>query len=79
MGHTETTPVGGLQDLGCFDSPQAHVKEVVRSPLQDHDRMGSGRQYCLKVTVHKATERGCHALPNASWNSAGIVNLIGMT
>ena len=41
--HTKIASEGGMQDSRCFDSPQAHVEEVVRSPLQDHDRMSSGR------------------------------------
>ena len=43
MDHAETASGGRTQDSRCFDSPQAHVEEVVRSPLQDHDRMSSGR------------------------------------
>ena len=43
MDCAETASEGGTQDSRCFDSPQAHVEEVVRSPLQDHDRMSSGR------------------------------------
>ena len=66
-----------MQDSRCFDSPQAHVEEVVRSPLQDHDRMSSRRRYCLKVTVYEVTKRGHQALPTALLNSAGIVNLMG--
>ena len=74
--HAETASEGGMQDSRCFDSPQAHVEEVVRSPLKDHDRMSSGRQYCLKVTVYEVTKRGRQALPTALLNSAGIVNLM---
>ena len=76
MDCTKTASEGGMQDSGCFDSTQAQVEEVVRSPLQDHDRMSSGRQYCLRVTVYEATKRGCQALPTAVMNSAGIVNLM---
>ena len=43
VDHAETASEGGMQDSRCFDSPQAHVEEVVRSPLQDNDRMSSGR------------------------------------
>ena len=43
VDRTETASEGGMQDSRRFDSPQAHVEEVVRSPLQDHDRMSSGR------------------------------------
>ena len=77
MDHTETASEGGMQDSRCFDSPQAHVEQAVRSPLQDHDTMSSGRQYCLKVTVYEVTKRGRRALPTALLNSAGIVDLMG--
>ena len=76
MDHAETASEGGRQDSRCFDSPQVHV-EVVRSPLQDHDRMSSGRRYCLKVTGYEVTKRGHRALPRALLNSAGIVSLMG--
>ena len=65
-----------MQDSRHFDSPQAQVEKVVRCPLQDHDRMSYGRRYCLWVTVHEVTKRGCQALPTALLNSAGIVNLM---
>ena len=77
LDHAKTASEGGMQDSRCFDSPQAHVEEVVRSPLQDHDRMSSGRRYCLKVTVYEVTKRGCWALPTALLNSTAIVNLMG--
>ena len=77
MDHTKTAAEGGMQDSRCFDSPQAHVEEVVRSPLQDHDKMSSGRQYCLRVTFYEVTKRGRQALPTALLNSASIVDLMG--
>ena len=77
MDCAETASEGGMQDSRCFDSPQAHVEEVVRSSPQDHDRMSSGRQYCLKVTVYEVTKRGHQALPTVLLNSAGIVNMMG--
>ena len=70
VDHTETASEGGTQDSRCFDSPQAHVEEVVRSPLQDHDRMSSGRQYCLRGTVYEVTKTGCQALLTVLLNSA---------
>ena len=76
MDRTETASEGGMQDSRHFDLPQAQVEEVVRSPLQDHDRMSSGRQYCLRVTVYEVTERGHQALPTVVMNSASIVNLM---
>ena len=76
VDHTKAASEGGMQDSRCFDSPQAQVEEVVRSPLQDHDTMSSGRRYCLWVTVYEVTKRGCQALPTALMNSASIVNLM---
>ena len=43
VDHVETASEGGTQDSRHFDSTQAQVGEVVRSSLQDHDRMSSGR------------------------------------
>ena len=62
---SEAASDGGIQDQGCFDFQQDQVDEVVRNPLQNHDRMDSGRRYCLLITVHEATRRGCRALPKA--------------
>ena len=76
VDHAETASEGGMQDSRCFDSRQAQVEEVVRSPLQDHHRMSSGRWYCLRVTVYEVIKRGCRALPTAVMNSAGIVDLM---
>ena len=38
--------------------------------------MSSGRWYCLEVTVHEATRKGCRALSAVLWKSAIIVNLM---
>ena len=76
MDRTKTASEEGMQDSRCFDSPQAQVEELVRSPLQDHDRMSSGRRHWLRVTVYEVTKRGHPALPTALLNSAGIVNLM---
>ena len=73
---TETASEDGMQGSRCFHSPQVNVEEVVRSPLQNHDRMSSGRWYCLMITIYQATKRGHQALPTASWNSASIVKLM---
>ena len=53
----------GIQDQGHFDFQQDQVDEVVRNLLQNHDRMDSGRRYCLLITVHEATRTGRWALP----------------
>ena len=78
MDRAETASEGGLKMQGstCFDSPQAQVEEAVRSPLQEHDRMSSGRQYCFWVTVYEVTKRGRGALPTVAMNSASIVDLM---
>ena len=47
--------IGDLQDHGHIDQGQEQVSEIVRSPLQNHDRMDSGRRYCLLTTIHEAT------------------------
>ena len=75
--HSEVASDGGIQDQGCFDFQKDQVDEVVTNPLQNHDRMDSGRRYCLLITVHEATGRGHRALPKAKWNPAGIVDMIG--
>ena len=74
--HSGAASDGGIQDQGHFNFQQDQVDEVVRNPLQNHDRMDSGRRYCLLITVHEATRRGCQALPKAKWNPAGIVNMM---
>ena len=74
--HSEVASDRGIQDQGHFNFQQDQVNEVVRNPLQNHDRMDSGRRYCLLITVHEATRRGCRALPKAKWNPAGIVNMM---
>ena len=66
----------GIQDQGHFNFQQDQVDEVVRNPLQNHDRMDSGRRYNLLITVHKATRRGCWALLKVKWNPAGIVDMM---
>ena len=66
--HLEAASDRGIQDQGRFDFQQDQVDEAVRNPLQNHDRMDSGRRYCLLITVHKATRRGCWALLKMKWN-----------
>ena len=73
---SEMASDGGIQDQGHFDFQPDQVDEVVRNLLQNHDRMDSGRRYCLLITVHKATRGGCQAIPKAKWNPAGIVDMI---
>ena len=49
---------------------------LVRSPLQNHDRMDSGRRYCLLATIHEATCQGCRALSTPMWNPASITDMM---
>ena len=64
--HLEVASDGGIQDQGCFNFQQDQVDEVVRNLLQIHDRMDSGRRYCLLIRVHEATRRGCWALSKSN-------------
>ena len=63
--HSEVASEGGIQYQGCFNFQPDQVDEVVRNPLQNHDRMDSGRRYCFLITVHETPRRGCQALPKA--------------
>ena len=74
--HSEVTSNGGIQDQGHFNFQQDQVNEMVRNPLQNHDRMDSGRRYCLLITVHEATRRGHWALSKVKWNPAGIIDMM---
>ena len=44
-----------IPDQGHFESCQEQIDKVIWRPLQNHDRMDSGRRYCLLITVHEAT------------------------
>ena len=65
-----------IPDQGCFDSHQEQIDEVIQRPLQNHDRMNSGRRYCLLITVHEAIKRGCQALSKSKWNPANIADMM---
>ena len=52
---SEVSLIGDIQDPEHVDQGQEQVSEIVRNPLQNHDRMDSGRRYCLLTTIHKAT------------------------
>ena len=52
---SEVSLIGDVQSLEHIDQEQEQVSEIVRSPLQNHDRMDSGRRYCFLTTVHEAT------------------------
>ena len=65
-----------IPDQGHFDSHQEQIDKVIQRPLQNHDRMNSGRRCCLLITVHEATKRGCRALPKLKWNPAHITDMM---
>ena len=52
---SEVSLIGDKQDPEYIDQGQEQLSEIVRNPLQNHDRMNSGRRYCLLSTIHKAT------------------------
>ena len=66
---------GDVQDPEHIDSEQEQAREAVRNPLQNHDRMDSGRRYCLLAMIHEATCQGCRALLKPMWNPASIVDM----
>ena len=67
---------GDVQDPEHINFGQEEVGKVVRNPLQNHDRMDSGRRYCLLTMIHEATHRGHRALPKPMWNPASIANMM---
>ena len=71
---TEVSLIGDVQDPEHIDQRQEQVSKMVRNPLQNYDRMDSGRRYCLLTTIHKATCQGCRALLKPMWNPASIAN-----
>ena len=72
MDYSEVSSHGDVQDPEHIDLRQEQVREAVRNPLQNHDRMDSGRRYCLLTTIHEATHQGCRALLKPMWNPASI-------
>ena len=76
VDRSEVSLNGDVQDPEHIDLGQEQVSEVVRSPLQNHDRMDSGRRYHLLTTIHEATHQGCRALSKPMWNPAGIANMM---
>ena len=55
VDHSEVSLIGNMQSLEHIDQEQEQVSEIVRSPLQNHDRMDLGKRYCLLTTIHEAT------------------------
>ena len=76
VDYSKASLIGNVQGLKHIDQEQEQVSEIVRSPLQNHDRMDSGRRYCLLTTVHEATHQGCRALLKPMWNPASITDMM---
>ena len=55
VDHSKVSLNGDVQDPEHINLEQ-EVSEVVRNPLQNHDRMDSGRRYYLLTTIHEATQ-----------------------
>ena len=55
VDHSKVSLIGDIQDAKHIDQGQEQVSKIVRNPLQNHDRIDSGRTYCLLTTIHKAT------------------------
>ena len=55
MDCSEMSLIGDIQDPEHVDQGQEQVSKIVRNPFQNHDRMDSGRRYCLLTTIHEAT------------------------
>ena len=73
---SEVSPNGDVHNPENIDSEHEQVREAVRSPLQDNDRMDSGRKYCLLAMIHEATHQGCRALRKPMWNPASIADMM---
>ena len=73
---SEASLIGDVQSLEHIGQEQEQVSEIVRSLLQNHDRMESGRRYCLLTTVHEVTCRGCRALLKLMWNPDSIADMV---
>ena len=76
MDHSKVSLIGDIQDPKHVDHRQEQVSEIIRSPLQNHDRMDSGRRYCLLATVHEVTCQGHRALLKPVWNPTIIADMM---
>ena len=76
VDRSKVSLIGDIQDPEHVDQGQEQVSKIVRNPLQNHDRMDSGRRYCLLTIIHKATHRGCRALSKPMWNPASITDMM---
>ena len=73
---SEVSSNGDVQDPEPINLRQEQVMGAVRNPLQNHDKMDSGRRYCLLTTIHEATYQGCRALLKPMWNPASITDMM---
>ena len=76
VDHSKASLIGDVQSLEHVNQEPEQVSEIVRSLLQNHDRMDLGRRYCLLTTIHEATHRGCRALSKPMWNPASILDMM---
>ena len=76
VDHFEASLIGNMQSLEDVNQEQEQVSKIIRSLLQNHDRMDLGRRYCLLITIHEATSQGCRALSKPMWNPASIVDIM---
>ena len=76
VDHSKVSSNGDVQDPEPINLSQEQVREAVRNPLQSHDRMDSGRRYCLLTIINEATHQGHRALPKPIWNPTGIADMV---
>ena len=76
VDHSKASLIGNIHSLEHVDQEQEQVSKIDRSPLQNHDRMDSGRRYCLLTTIYEATHQGCRALSKPMWNPASVADMM---
>ena len=74
VDHSKASSNGDVQDLEHVDPEQDQIREAVRNPVKNHDRMVSGRRYCLLAMIHEATHQGCRACPKPMLNPASFAD-----
>ena len=76
VDHSEVSSDRDVRGPEHIDSEQEQIREAVRNPLQNHDRMDSGRRYCLLAMIHEATHGGCRALLKPMCNPTSIADMM---
>ena len=76
VDHSKVSLNGDVQDPEDIDLGQEQVSEVLRNPLQNHNRIDSGRRYYLLTTIHEANCQGCRALSKPMCNPASISDVM---